>query len=199
MPTCLYRWKIEPSSGSKYRHMPNSNNERQTSRINIELDDKTYDLHPTLSYNSLLDQQNYRTDERSWDHCDGCKSYCESISHRIRPYSKKERNLSSNEHKSSGSITQRRSVSPTRTSVVSLRRRKSPRLTDAKSYGSDSSFERERKMYESHPNSRNNSHNRVSTSKIAPRGVKSPVEMPQRPQTHQNFIERGILKFLLTL
>lgn len=179
--------------------MPNSNNDRQTSRINIELDDRTYDLHPTLSYNSLLDQHNYHTAERSCDHCDGCKSYCESTSHRIRPYSKKERNFTSNDHKSSGSITQRRSVSPARASVVSLRRRKSPRLTGTKSYGSDSSFERERKLYESHPNSRNNSHNRASTSKIASRNVKSPIEAPQRPQTHQHFIEKGTWVILITV
>lgn len=131
----------------------------------------------TLSHNSLLDT-NFKNVSKYWTHWQKWRCHCTSAASKEQ-YRRKHDNSSIQwplgrkdlhvRHLSQ----QRNSESPARNSINSL---KSPRSgLEIKSYDHNSSFEKERQLYESYPNSRSNSRNRAVSANPMFLSRKSPI------------------------
>jgi hypothetical protein len=176
-----------------------SNNGRQTSRGNVEFGSLTFDANQeqravermkrTSSYNSLLSDE-YCALRKPREGSPSFSKYKKSAE-KIESYKKKNRNSLSRERVNSNSITQKPSISPIRTIYASNSLTRPNRISQKFRSLSNSSYEKERKMYESNPASHPHSQNRLSSPVLPVEKAPIPVQIHQRPSTQHNFSERG--------
>lgn len=179
------------------RHSMHSNNGRQTSRGNVEFGSLTFDANQeqlavermkrNSSYNSLLSDE-YCALRQPREGSPTFSKYKKSAD-KIEPFKKKYRNSLSRDRVDSNSITQKPSISPVRTTYASNSLTRPQRISQKYRSLSNSSYEKERKMYESIPASHPRSHNRLSSPALPIEKAPIPVQTYQRPSTQNHFLE----------